>query len=378
VGKKLKEKEVERRKVLALKRYFASSIGSVARRLGLREGITRKEKRLRGRIKMLRKREKKLRSVLADRNRALAERKKALARSRRELAEERLRHRAEYIEREKELRSVLADRNRALAERKKALARSRRELAEERLRHRAKYIVSDEYRFVYFVIPKVASSSILSSLVPFFDYFDASEQAIKDLAKESMLIDHKGLPIAGPDTGPHKLFSRSPFQINKQLLLDGMDNVYHKYFKFTFVRNPWDRLLSCYMSKVVQERFAWSFKSYSNVAFREDMSFEEFAEVVCRIPDEEANPHFCSQHIFMCSRGSRKDILADFVGRFENLEEDFAFVTKRIGIDARLPHAADTASIRSSRSYRDFYDEKLAEMVGERYREDIEIFGYSF
>jgi hypothetical protein len=328
VGRKLKGKEVKKTKMLALKRYVALRLGSLARRMELRVGITPMEKRLRGRVKVLRKRKKKLRSALADRERALA--------------------------------------------------RSRRELAEERLRHRAKYIVSDEYRFVYFAIPKVASSSILSSLLPFFDYFEVNEKAIKGLTQESMLIDHKGQPIGGPHTGAHKLFSRSPFQINKELLLGGMDNVYHNYFKFTFVRNPWDRLLSCYMSKVVPERFAGSFKTYSNVAFRDDMSFQEFAEAVCLIPDEEANIHFCSQHVFVCSRASGKNVLADFVGRFENLEEDFEIVTKRIGIDAQLPHAADTSSTRGSRSYRDFYDEKLARMVGERYREDVEIFGYSF
>jgi hypothetical protein len=294
-------------------------------------------------------------------------------------SKKRLRGRVKVLRRrEKELRSALADRDRELARSRRELARSRRELTEERLRHRAKYIVSDEYRFVYFAIPKVASSSILSSLLPFFDYFDVNEMAIKGLAPESVLIDHKGQPIGGPYTGAHKLFSRSPFQINKELLLAGMNNVYHNYFKFTFVRNPWDRLLSCYMSKVVPERFAGSFKTYSNVAFRDDMSFQEFAEAVCRIPDGEANIHFCSQHVFVCSRGSAKNVLADYVGRFENLEEDFEFVTERIGINAQLPHAADTSSTRGSRSYRDFYDEKLARMVGERYREDIEIFGYSF
>jgi hypothetical protein len=359
-GNKLKGKEVEKTKVLALKRYFTLRMGGLVRRLEFREGITPTEKRLRGRVKVLRERKEKLRSVLADRNRALADRKEKL--------------RSALADRDR----ALADRDRALADRDRALARSRRELAEERLRHRAKYIVSDEYRFVYFAIPKVASSSILSSLLPFFDYFDANEKTIKGLAKESVLIDHKGQPIAGPHTGAHKLFSRSPFQINKQLLLDGMHNVYDDYFKFTFVRNPWDRLLSCYMSKVVPERFAGSFKSYSNVAFRDDMSFQEFAEAVCLIPDEVANIHFCSQHVFVCSRGSGNNVLADFVGRFENLEEDFEFVTKRIGINAQLPHVADTSSTRGSRSYRDFYDEKLARMVGERYRKDIKIFGYSF
>ena len=61
------------------------------------------------------------------------------------------------------------------------------------------------------------------------------------------------------------------------------------------------------------------------------MTFKEFAEAVCRIPDEESNPHFRSQHIVICDDGPGKGILADFVGRFENLEEDFGIVAKRLG-----------------------------------------------
>jgi hypothetical protein len=228
-----------------------------------------------------------------------------------------------------------------------------------------RYIISEEYRFIYLAIPKVASTSILNSLLPFFDL---------GLDRESLENLKKGIPLRGA----HEKFNRSRYRINKAAFLASLGDQYHHYFKFTFVRNPWDRLLSCYMSKVVRSGAGMPMGKYGNVSLRRDMTFQEFAEAVCLIPDEEANPHFRSQHIFVCGEGSRKEILADFVGRFENLDEDFEFVTKRIGINAQLPHAADTTSIRSSRSYRDFYDEKLAEMVGERYREDIELFGYSF
>jgi chondroitin 4-sulfotransferase 11 len=224
---------------------------------------------------------------------------------------------------------------------------------------------SERYRFVYLAVPKVASTSILNSLLPFFDF---------DLAAENLESLRKGTPVRGV----HEYFNRSPYIINRAAFLAGIDDQYDRYFKFTFVRNPWDRLLSCYMSKVVRSGAGMPMGKYGNVTLRRDMSFQEFAEAVCLIPDEVANAHFRSQHIFVCGGGSRKDILADYVGRFENLEEDFEIITKRIGIDAQLPHAADTASIRGSRSYRDFYDEKLAEMVGERYREDIDLFGYSF
>jgi hypothetical protein len=228
-----------------------------------------------------------------------------------------------------------------------------------------RYIISEEHRFVYLAIPKVASTSLLNSLLPYFDF---------GLDSESLAMLKQGIPLRGA----HEKFNRSRYRINKATFLAGLGDQYHQYFKFTFVRNPWDRLLSCYMSKVVRSGAGMPMGKYGNVILRRNMSFQEFAEAVCLIPDEEANIHFCSQHVFVCSRGSGKNVLADYVGRFENLEEDFEIVTKRIGINAQLPHAANTASIRGSRSYRDFYGEKLARMVGERYREDVEIFGYSF
>jgi hypothetical protein len=105
------------------------------------------------------------------------------------------------------------------------------------------------------------------------------------------------------------------------------------------------------------------------------MSFPEFAEAVCRIPDERSDPDFRSQHVVACGKGRQKRLLADFVGRFENLEEDFVHVAERIGVGLELPHLLSTAG---GRSYQDFYDRKLASMGGERYRLDAEIFSNSF
>lgn len=70
------------------------------------------------------------------------------------------------------------------------------------------------------------------------------------------------------------------------------------------------------------------------------------------------------QYIVVCENGRRKRILADFVGRFESLEEDFTRTMEAVGADAT--------------SYRGRYDGRLAAMVGKRYSLDAEIFGYSF
>jgi hypothetical protein len=65
-------------------------------------------------------------------------------------------------------------------------------------------------------------------------------------------------------------------------------------------------------------------------------------------------------------------------GRFENLEEDFRIVAKRLGLESNLPETVSSTDLKGLRPYRDFYDGRLAEIVGERYRDDAKVFGYSF
>lgn len=287
--------------------------------------------------------------------------------------ERKLRRRVnELREQKKELQSALTNRKwdptearRQLEKEKQRLAKLEATVASAPKRWLwTQYIVSDEHRFVYLFNPKVASTSILNALFPLFD-LGPDVKVLKNFEEDAHLKN------------VHGLFRQSPYHINKATLLERMWNPYQHYFKFAFVRNPWDRLVSCYMSKVVQGGSGMKMRKYGGIRIRRDMTFEEFAKAVCQIPDEEANIHFRSQHVFVCDDGPEKHLLADFVGRFENLEEDFEFVAERIGLKTGLPHAGSSRS-KNLHSYRTFYDENLARMVGERYREDVEIFGYSF
>ena len=233
---------------------------------------------------------------------------------------------------------------------------------------RAKYIVSDKHRFVYFVTPKVACTSIKAALTDLFDLDSAPYRFT--------------LPNGTPSMRVHKLFDESDYQIHKNQLLAGLSKgEYRDYFKFTFVRNPWDRLVSLYFNKVDSSRKA--LRSDLNPRgiegrFYPGMPFSEYIEAICRTPDKEANPHFRSQHLVICRQKGKKRIIADFVGRFENLEEDFSRVARQIGAPSlELQHRAKSHR-RQAKSLSEFYDVKLRDMVAERFREDIEVFGYSF
>jgi chondroitin 4-sulfotransferase 11 len=204
-----------------------------------------------------------------------------------------------------------------------------------------KYIVSNDRKFIYFVVQKVACSSIKTALLPLFD--------------------------------------ASGYQIGKKKLLAGLKDKYEPYFKFAFVRNPWDRLVSCYSEKLGPNGPGMRLPEDVDVELYPGMPFAEFVEAVYMVPDHKANIHFQSQYQSICDSGSSNAIMADFVGRFENLKDDFDIVANSISDsqDLQLPHILRSKR-RNFRPYTAYYDDRLKHLVHERYKEDIEIFGYAY
>jgi chondroitin 4-sulfotransferase 11 len=231
-----------------------------------------------------------------------------------------------------------------------------------------KYIVSDEREFVYLVVQKVACSSIKTALVPLFDLDTAQYETVRKDGAQSLKV--------------HKLFDNSGYQIGKLQFASELEGKYRDYFKFAFVRNPWDRLVSCYSQKLsdgkgdnIGRRSNLS-PSISGIELYNGMPFDHFVQAIHAIPDDKANSHFRSQCATICDEDG--NIMADFVGHFETLEEDFRYVAGEIGVpELQLPHLLRSKN-REGRSYSEFYDDRLAELVYERYTKDIELFGYSF
>jgi hypothetical protein len=153
------------------------------------------------------------------------------------------------------------------------------------------------------------------------------------------------------------------------------------YFKFAFVRNPFDRLVSFYEDKVrrpKQHNGLYYFGSAYNkilignlfgASFGPDMTFPDFARLVSRVPDWLADAHFKSQYAMLFRRGRQT---TDFIGRFESIEQDWELLIRKYGVPP-LEHKNPTV-MRDWRSY--YTDKAVVEMVAARYQNDLLHFEY--
>ena len=154
------------------------------------------------------------------------------------------------------------------------------------------------------------------------------------------------------------------------------DWVLKRYFKFAFVRNPWDRLCSayCFLSteKVARTIEEWVARHLAGYA-----SFEEF---VCSSALEK--PAIRKYKFFrpMCEYlmpQSCTQLPMDFIGFYENLAEDFDFIRQSLGIDVPLKYRKTTRML-AGKDYRDLYTGKMIDLVARFYAQDIRAFGYCF
>ena len=69
------------------------------------------------------------------------------------------------------------------------------------------------------------------------------------------------------------------------------------------------------------------------------------------------------------------NIAVDFIGRFENIKEDFKKITDKLNIKRTLKK---TNTSKRKEDYRLYYDEETKAIVNEVYRKDIQLFNYEF
>jgi hypothetical protein len=155
------------------------------------------------------------------------------------------------------------------------------------------------------------------------------------------------------------LFEGSPEKHwGKQNYIDAYGKeVWNNYFTFSFVRNPWERMISwiCYRDK--------RFNLY-NGKINKDILIKEIS----------MRPEHTS-YVNMLGLLDSDSKQMDFIGKVENMQNDFEYVCDRLRIPRiLLPHNNKS----NHNHYSEYYDNETVELVANKYSKDIEMFGYSF
>jgi len=206
-------------------------------------------------------------------------------------------------------------------------------------------LLSLSHRFVFIHVNKAAGTSVIRALSQ-YGHNPPADPLSKSLAKLGLVRDYR-----------RRFFPEHTYasELRQELPTDVWDG----FFKFAFVRNPWDWIVSTYHYIRSTE------KHRHHRRVRAMNSFSEYLEW-------EIGRNRRSQSAFVCENG---EVIVDYIGRFETLADDFSDVCRRVGVVMpELPHANRTAHSE----YREFYDEALIARVAEHWRFDIDLFGYDF
>lgn len=253
---------------------------------------------------------------------------------------------------------------------------------------------SHKYKCIYIHIPKTAGVSIRHFLGM---SFKPSDQLYT-------------IPFQPDD---HKFNPPQPHLRAEDYLKYGMvtQEEFDSYFKFAFVRNPWERIVSEYKFRGWPQRL--DFKTFLSKCLPKPSWTDEYC-------------HIIPQYDFI--HDAKGNLLVNFVGRFERLHEDFKVVCQKLGIASSPLTRKNTSgsffrqrwlkslgrlagggnnlnmcehpwqtprglrlitekmiyllSIRRRRNtfphYTEYYDDESREFVALLYQKDIKTFGYKF
>ena len=217
------------------------------------------------------------------------------------------------------------------------LVKSARDKVNYWTENRYEYVIDRENKVAYLVNSKAACSSIKASMYK------------KDFCDDYSVHDEYS----------KRLFTGKPFSDES-------------FFKFTYVRNPYSKLVSCYTSKYkfdlrCLDPSQLEFEGYLHGIMRRDMGFNIFLFWVFIIPDITANKHFRNQYKLTHRKGCET---VNFIGRIEEMES-YDDIAKKYGYAPLKMYNHNEYG-----PWIDYYSVLTTLMVYLKYRKDIKYFGY--
>ena len=230
-------------------------------------------------------------------------------------------------------------------------------------------ILSHTHKFIYVKTYKTGSTSIEAALSavcgPDDVITEASEQlrGVRQKPAQNYRIEHPAKPsrplwktlLGRPERHYHPSVGYYEHMPAWRIRAYAGEDVWRRYYKFSFERNPWDRQVSWYHYKT---------KSRPEAA---KPSFDAFNGDRRRAFVENWSLYTSDDQIAL-----------DFVGRYENLDTDFAHVLAAIGLDGKVLLPRENVSKGRRGGYRDVYSDASRALVAAWYAPEIAHFGYQF
>jgi hypothetical protein len=231
-------------------------------------------------------------------------------------------------------------------------------------------ILSHAHKFIYIKTYKTGSTSVEAALSavcgPDDVITEASEQlrGVRQRPAQNYRIEHPAKPqrplwkslLGRPERHYHPSVGYYEHMPAWRVRTYAGEDVWRRYFKFSFERNPWDRQVSWY-----------HYKTKSKPAASKP-TFDGF--------NRDRRRAFVENWSLYTDEGGA--MLLDFVGRYESLEEDFRRVLAEIGLAGQVELPRTNVSRGRSGSYRDAYTQATRALVADWYAPEIRHFGYEF
>lgn len=219
-------------------------------------------------------------------------------------------------------------------------------------------LISHKYKFIFIHIQKTGGSSI--------------EIALRKLD------DNAQNEIAHHDDPNDRLVGRHRFASDIKEYVG--PEIWNSYFKFAFVRNPWARLVSWYNMIATRGPHVDTINKHRLWRYVLDNShnletFIKNCTGIVREPYGEKRSCFFNQIDYLTDHNG--NIIVDYIGQYEHLTSSFNEVIRRLTkgtTTIELPHR----NRFGHRHYSRYYTDETRDIVSERFKRDIEMFGYKF
>jgi hypothetical protein len=228
-------------------------------------------------------------------------------------------------------------------------------------------ILSHAHRFIYIKTYKTASTSIEAALSEVCGLDDVITEASEQLRghrqqrAQNYRIAHPLVPqrplwkrlLGRPERYYHPSIGFYEHMPAWRVRAYVGEDIWKRYYKFSFERNPWDRQVSWYHYKTKSKTMKPAFDAFNRDKKRAYVeNFDLYSEA--------------------------DTIILDFVGRYEALEAGFAEVLGAVGLTGRATLPVTNVSKNKDRDYRSYYTGESRDLIANWYRREIAHFGYTF